>query len=276
MPTVRTVELAEGADRSRRLLRQGIRQVPPELHLSLAAGLAVSAAALLFMPLHAVAAMAATWMAVVAGAALAAARWGAGRSLGAADGITLLRAFASCVLAAAIVAAPELSPKLLWTVTGLASAALLLDGADGMVARRGGRASEFGARLDQEVDAFTILLLSMLVWRLDRAGAWVIAAGGMRYAFFVAGCVFSRLRAPLPPNRRRQAVCVFQVGVLIVCIPPFLPASLQWYLPAVALAALGWSFARDVRWLWEAGKKGPAVNAGPSAGSAGVPMSGPV
>lgn len=267
--------MAEDAGRSGQLLRQRLRRIPPELHLSLAGGLAVSAAALLFMPLHAVLGMAAAWMTVVAGAAIAAARWGAGRSLGAADGITLLRAFASCVLAAAIVAAPELSPKLLWTVTGLAGAALLLDGFDGMVARRYGRASEFGARLDREVDAFTILLLSMLIWRLDRAGAWVMAAGGMRYAFVAAGSVFSRLRAPLPPSRRRQAVCVFQVAVLIACIPPLLPPSLQWYLPAVALTALGWSFARDVRWLWEAGKKRPAVAAGPSAGSAGMPMSGP-
>ena len=39
------------------------------------------------------------------------------------------------------------------------------------------------------------------------SNAWVLACGLMRYAFVAAGLLAPPLRRPLPPSRRRQAVC---------------------------------------------------------------------
>lgn len=55
----------------------------------------------------------------------------------------------------------------------------------------------------------------------------------------------SWLRAPLPPSRARKAVAAAQGVALAVAVA--VPAG---RLLAAALAALAWSFGRDVRWLW--------------------------
>ena len=70
-------------------------------------------------------------------------------------------------------------------LVALAAVALVLDYVDGWVARRTASASALGARLDGEVDAFLILVLSVYV--APTAGAWVLAIGAARYAFLVAG-----------------------------------------------------------------------------------------
>lgn len=243
-----------------------------ELVLFGAAGIAAATALAGLFSLPAGLAMAASWALTIAGAGIAAWRWGPDRDLKAADRITLARAFATSIAAAGAVAAPELSSATLWLLTGLAAAALLTDGVDGFVARRTGAASEFGARMDREVDAFTVLVLAILVYRLGRADLWILAAGAMRYAFVAAGSLLPWLRAPLPPSRRRQVVCVVQVGALVGCIPPLLPQAWSMGLLALALAALTASFGRDVLLLWRAGR---IRRASPSPHPAGSAPSGP-
>lgn len=238
-----------------------------ELLLLGAAGVVAAAALAGLCSLSAGAAMALCWALTIGGAGWAAWRWGRDRDLCAADRITLARAFATSVAAAGAVSAPELSPQALWFLAGLATAALITDGVDGYVARRNGATSEFGARIDREVDAFTTLVLAILVFRLGRADAWVLAAGAMRYVFVAAGLVWPWLRATLPPSRRRQAVCVVQVGTLVACIPPLLPASWTAGVLAVALLTLCYSFLRDVLTLWR-GRFRPAMDAAAPVGSA--------
>lgn len=121
-----------------------------------------------------------------------------------------------------------------------------LDGIDGTLARRQGLASDFGARFDMEVDAGLILALSAIVFALGAAGAFVLAIGLMRYGFVLAGLLWPVLARPLPPSRRRQAVCVFQVATLglLILRPPLSQA-----LAAAALGLLTLSFALDILWL---------------------------
>jgi phosphatidylglycerophosphate synthase len=112
--------------------------------------------------------------------------------------------------------------------------------------------SAFGARFDMEVDALLILALSGLAAGLGKAGAWVIGLGVLRYGFVLAGWLAPRLAQPLPPSRRRQAVCVLQVVVLgLMLAPPVMP-PVSVALAAAAFAALAWSFAADVAWLLRA------------------------
>jgi phosphatidylglycerophosphate synthase len=123
--------------------------------------------------------------------------------------------------------------------------ALALDAVDGQVARRTRTASEFGARFDMEVDAFLILVLSVHVAGL--VGPWVLAAGLMRYAFVGAGRAWPWLRGSLPPNLPAKAVAAVQGVVLVVaCVAGPVVSTV---LVAAALAALSWSFGRDIRRL---------------------------
>ncbi|MFN4091090.1 MAG: CDP-alcohol phosphatidyltransferase family protein [Alphaproteobacteria bacterium] len=233
-----------------------------ELALAVAAGLGIAVILAAIGHLPAGLGMAGAWCVIVAGVAVAARRWRVGSRFHAADRITLVRGFATSLAAAAAVVAPDLSERLLWSLAAVAGLALILDGVDGFVARRSGCATEFGARIDREIDAFTVLVLAVLVWRLGRAEAWVLAAGGMRYAFVAAAAVWPWLAAPLPPSGRRRAVCALQIGALVACLPPLLPSVFAEAVLAASVAVLGWSFLVDTLLLRRMAAAGPAIGAG--------------
>ena len=170
--------------------------------------------------------------------------------LGPADRVTLARAVLACGVAALTADSFGGQAPVAILVT-LSTIALVLDGVDGQIARRTGTASAFGARFDMEVDALLILALSMLAWRFDKAGVWVIASGAMRYAFVAAGLCWRWLEAPLPPSRRRKTVCVVQLAALTIILLPVVTPPLSTAIAAGALAALTGSFLVDTLWLWQ-------------------------
>lgn len=129
----------------------------------------------------------------------------------------------------------------------IASIALVLDLVDGWVARRTGSASELGARLDMELDALLILVLSVLV--AGSLGPWVLVIGLMRYLFVLAGHRYPWLCAPLPPSRARKVVAAVQGVVLVAAAASVLPQWLATVAVLAALLALLWSFGRDTLWL---------------------------
>jgi phosphatidylglycerophosphate synthase len=163
---------------------------------------------------------------------------------GAANRVTLARA-TLVVLLAGFASVPD-SPPLAWLALLLATLAASLDAVDGRLARRHGLASRFGARFDMETDALLILVLALLAWRWDRAGAWVLASGLMRYAFVLGGRAWPWLAGELAPSRRRQAVCVVQVVGLVAVLAPWWPGATAAVLAGLALAALCYSFGVDV------------------------------
>ena len=172
---------------------------------------------------------------------------------GAANQITTLRAILAA-LAAALIGEPRL-PSVAITAVTISVAVTLLDGVDGWLARRTDLASRFGARFDMEIDALLILALSVLAWRHDKAGVWVVASGLLRYLFVAGGAIAPWLRAPwlrapLPPSRRRQAVCVIQIAALTVVLLPAIEPPLSAAVAGAALVVLAWSFLIDIVWLW--------------------------
>jgi len=170
-------------------------------------------------------------------------------TFGAANQVTAARALLVACVAALI---GELAtPQAAWIAIALSLIATLLDGVDGWLARRTRMSSAFGARFDMEVDALLILALSMLAWRFDKAGVWVIASGAMRYAFVAAGLCWRWLEAPLPPSRRRKTVCVVQLAALTIILLPVVTPPLSTAIAAGALAALTGSFLVDTLWLWQ-------------------------
>ena len=167
---------------------------------------------------------------------------------GPANHVTTIRAMLAA-LAAGLVGHPA-SPAVLWSVIGLTALMAALDGLDGWLARSTRMASAYGARFDMETDAAFILVLSALVWQHDKAGAWVLCCGLMRYAFVAAGWMLPWLAAPLRATRRGRTVAIGQLLGLGVALAPIVPWPVSAAVAGVTLAVLGWSFAIDVAWLW--------------------------
>ncbi|MDJ0983355.1 MAG: YceI family protein [Kiloniellales bacterium] len=191
---------------------------------------------------------------VVLGVLVAASQFLPDKRFGCANGVTLARAILICPLAGALVLA-ALDPPLAWLFFALALVAFLLDGVDGWVARRRRECTHFGARFDMETDALFVLVLSLLVFSAGKAGPWILLSGLLRYLFVLASLAWAPLRAPLAPSLRRKAICALQVGALVICLAPIVPAVWSAWLAAIGLTALIASFLRDVsgliRQAWE-------------------------
>ncbi|MDX6553685.1 MAG: hypothetical protein QOH74_2173 [Gaiellales bacterium] len=168
--------------------------------------------------------------------------------LGPAGWVTLARASLAVGVAALTADSLPEHDAPVATLVALATLALALDFVDGRVARRTGTASALGARLDGEVDAFLILVLSVYV--APSAGVWVLAIGGARYAFLAAEWLFEWMRAPLPRRDWRKVVAATQGIALTVAAAGVLPPGLTRAGLVLALGVLAESFGRDVLWLW--------------------------
>ena len=175
--------------------------------------------------------------------------------LGWASWVTLTRATLAVGVAALTAASFELPTATAALVT-LASIALALDFVDGWVARSTGTESALGAKLDGEVDAFLILVLSIEV--APTVGGWVLAIGLARYAFFAAGWVFHWLRAPLPRRDWRKTVTASQGVALVIAASGVVSTTASSVLLGIALALLAESFGRDVLWLWRHRDEAPS------------------
>jgi len=167
-----------------------------------------------------------------------------------ADWVTLTRAVL-CSGVAGLVAASFVRPVSITALITLSAVALALDAVDGQVARRTGTATSLGGRIDGEVDAFLILLLSIAV--SQTYGSWVLIIGAARPALLLAGWLAPWLAAPLPPRYWRKVVAAVQGIVLTVAVSGLLDSLTGMIAVAVALLLLVESFGRDVVWLYRSG-----------------------
>ena len=166
-----------------------------------------------------------------------------------ADWVTLARAVLVAGVAG-LVADSFGGPALPTALVTLSAVALVLDAVDGQVARRTGTATALGARIDGEVDAFLILLLSIYV--AQDYGSWVLVIGAARYALLVAGWLIPWLAAPLPPRYWGKVVAA-AAGIVLTVAASGLPARRAGMIAvAAALLLLAESFGRNVIWLYHA------------------------
>jgi phosphatidylglycerophosphate synthase len=168
---------------------------------------------------------------------------------GPANHVTMLRGMLAATTASVMIEPAQ--STIAWPLVVTTLTMVTLDGVDGWFARRTRMSSAFGARFDMEIDAFFMLVLSILVWRYAKAGPWVIAIGLMRYAFVAAGWVMPWLARPLRATSRGKAVAIVQFAALGAALAPVVPGLASTVVCAAALAALVWSFTIDVRFLYE-------------------------
>ena len=167
-----------------------------------------------------------------------------------ADWVTLTRALLAAGVAG-LVADSFVRPVSVTALVTLSAVALVLDGVDGQVARLTGTVTPLGIRLDGEVDAFLILVLSIAVSR--SYGNWVLAIGAARYVLLLAGWLIPWLAAPLPPRYWRKVVAAVQGIVLTVAASGQVSRLAGMFAVCAALLLLAESFGRDVIWLYRAG-----------------------
>ncbi len=166
--------------------------------------------------------------------------------LGFANAVTLLRlALVSTLIIPLVGGTP--APVAIMVI---ATISLSLDGVDGWLARRQGLSSPFGGSFDMEVDSVFALVLALLAFVSGGAPWFVILLGLPRYLFWVAGAIWPWLYDPLPSRYSGKVVAVIQMITLIVLQSPWVPTPLAAVLVIGVLAALGWSFGRDIVWLW--------------------------
>ena len=162
-----------------------------------------------------------------------------------ADRVTLTRAvLASGCAAITVLILAEVVPPRSWWLLSLTVPALLLDAVDGTVARRTSSVTADGARLDGELDAGVLVVLSLAVASV--LGGWVLLIGALRYLFLAASWVRPALGMPLAFSAFRRVVAGLQGAALAIAIAPVVPLALAASTVLVALALLVWSFARDV------------------------------
>lgn len=180
-------------------------------------------------------------------------------SFGAANAVTLARFVFTCLFSGlalqATLAPVPLTTMFTWNFVALAVLERLLDGIDGYFARRQGMESSFGSRFDMEVDALQILLLSIIAFQFDKAGAWVLASGALRYAFLGVGMLWLPLQKPLPHSLRRKGIAVMQGGMLAVLLIPQVVPPLSTAIAALGLALLLYSFLVDTLWVVRSGRQ---------------------
>jgi len=126
------------------------------------------------------------------------------------------------------------------------SAAALTDVVDGIIARRKG-STDFGAKLDMEVDAFFTLLLSVNGFVFAQMGAWILLVGLMRYGYeFILLLLPEVEKFPDFVKYGEKTICAYTVIALISITAPFFPYTGKLLLGYGALALLGFSFLMNM------------------------------
>ena len=131
--------------------------------------------------------------------------------------------------------------------TAAVFALLAVDGIDGMVARRTGRTTAFGARLDLEADAFLTMMLCLLLHHGALVPAWVLVAGLLRY-FYAAAIALVPARGEEPRSqlaRMSAGLLIFTLAFSFLLGPRWAPLA-----AGVGTVLVSGSFLRSLYWSY--------------------------
>jgi len=175
-------------------------------------------------------------------------------TLGAANWITLLRTGAIVVLAGFLPMAIHQdhgSRNVLNWAPGIIYLGIsLADLLDGFIARRQGRETELGKRLDIETDAAGLLVASLLAVALGRLPAIYLLAGLAYYPFILGIRLRQRLALPviaLQPRPYARIIAGFQMGLVAAALLPIFNPVFISVAAVIFMSPLLIGFFRD--WL---------------------------
>ena len=143
----------------------------------------------------------------------------------------------------------------IWIPGLLYSAAVLLDGVDGYVARRSGTASLLGKELDTEMDALGLLVAPLLAVSFGKFH-WSFLAVSAAYYLFIAALRWRRHRNlpvyPLPPSVLRRILAGLQMGFVALALLPAFSSAVTRLLGVVFMVPILAGFLLD--WLAVSGR----------------------
>jgi CDP-diacylglycerol--glycerol-3-phosphate 3-phosphatidyltransferase len=179
--------------------------------------------------------------------------------LGPATHLTLLRGLLVSVAVGFVPVAPVGAVR--WVPAGLYAAAALCDRFDGIVARRLGQATPFGARLDEAMDALGLLAAPAVAVAWDRLPPWYLLLGAAYYLYRAAIWFRRRLALPVHLDKvvRRQSARVFaglQMTLVSVALAPVIPLEVTSVAATLLMLPTLIFFARD--WFIVIGRLEPA------------------
>jgi phosphatidylglycerophosphate synthase len=173
--------------------------------------------------------------------------------LGAATRVTLLRGLLVSVVGGFVLLPPAHGVQG-WVVALVYTAACLLDGVDGAVARRRRQLTRLGAELDVATDVVGLLVAPLVAVKAGRLPPWYLLLALAYPALQMALAVRQRRGRPvhrerLRPDPRARFFAGVQMVVVCHALYPVLPAWLLWpaataaMLPTLALFAGEWRLA---------------------------------
>lgn len=164
-------------------------------------------------------------------------------SIGWANAITLFRGILIC----SVVGFAVTTSTSVWIPMILFGVAAGLDLFDGFIARRTIE-TELGRRLDDVVDALTILLGGLAAIFLGGLSIWYILAGLLWYVYTGSRLYRQTKNKPihqLPPSPRRGIIGGSQMLIIFIGLSPFAPHTVIEIIAAIGLLALTGSFILD-------------------------------
>lgn len=166
--------------------------------------------------------------------------------LGLPNAVTLVRGGCFAGVAGFVAVAP--TPTLTWLPGVFYGLGAFLDGVDGALARRNGRTTLLGARLDMAFDTLGFLVAPVVAVLWGRLPVWYLSLSAARYLFkALRGLRRSRGNAvyDLPESRLRRQLAGLQMVFITVALTPLFSPQVIAPLAAVVLLPSLAMFARD-------------------------------
>jgi CDP-diacylglycerol--glycerol-3-phosphate 3-phosphatidyltransferase len=160
--------------------------------------------------------------------------------------VTLARGGLYAATAGFVLVAP--GPTVRWAPAACYATGVVLDYADGSLARRTGRTTDLGAKLDLAFDTLGFLVAPLVAVAWGHLPVAYLSLSAARYVYR-AGIGWREHRGrpvgDLPPSRIRRPLAALQMGFIAVALAPVLPASVLHPLALVVVAPSLAVFARD-------------------------------
>jgi CDP-diacylglycerol--glycerol-3-phosphate 3-phosphatidyltransferase len=166
--------------------------------------------------------------------------------LGVANAVTLARGGAFAAVAG--FAAVDPTPGLRWLPATLYGAGCALDWVDGFAARRRGRPTVLGAKLDMAFDTLGFLVAPVVAVLWGRLPVWYLSLSLARYLFRGGTAVRRRRGKPvydLPDSAVRRPLAGLQMAFVSVALAPVVPVGAVRTVAPVVLAPSLAVFVRD-------------------------------
>ncbi|RLM54106.1 CDP-alcohol phosphatidyltransferase family protein [Halobellus sp. Atlit-31R] len=167
-------------------------------------------------------------------------------SLGAPNLVTLTRGLLFAALAGFGAVAP--TPQVAWLPALLYGTGCVLDFLDGFLARRTGRTTVLGAKLDLAFDTTGFLVAPLVAVLWGQLPVWYLSLSAARYLFKLGRGLRRRRGRPvydLPPSVVRRPLAGLQMVFITLALSPLLSPALVRPLAAIVLAPSLAVFARD-------------------------------